>query len=320
MKRYLGTFILAITCFALGAAVQRFYDLRRSALPPAVQTAETTVAPTVRPIQFDQEPLWAYGFDTLAKAGDKAAPQAPPTRNLRPNEDPAEQTRPRRVAGSNATYSLVDVRDGQNVIDWFPGDHPCRCRDVIKHGPAACWQHDARMRLVSSAERQGPPGECAAGGTARRVLRAPDPGFSQRPTSHRRSAQAEHEHDDRPGEGDDRRRNAEAARVLRRDQMDAVDPRRRDATSCRRRASSAICFCRLRRNEPSRLPAASSRCRRTRSRPRRYAIRTRLCRVRAARQHQEGRGSCHDRRDENRSATRSFRARRRRASRATASI
>ena len=22
-----------------------------------------------------------------------------------------------------ASYSLVDIRDGQNVVDWFPGDH-----------------------------------------------------------------------------------------------------------------------------------------------------------------------------------------------------
>jgi len=30
---------------------------------------------------------------------------------------------------------LVDVRDGQNVIDWFPEDHPAM-PDVIRHGPA----------------------------------------------------------------------------------------------------------------------------------------------------------------------------------------
>ncbi|MCM3879600.1 MAG: hypothetical protein ND807_05800 [Vicinamibacterales bacterium] len=144
MKRYLGTIVLAVTCFALGAAVQRFYDLRRAALPPVVPTAETQVAPPVRPIQFDQEPLWAYGFDTLAKAGDKAAPQAAPTRNLRPNEDQTEQTRPRRAAGSKAEYSLVDVRDGGNVIDWFPGDHRMPMPRIIKQGPAAGAGNTAR--------------------------------------------------------------------------------------------------------------------------------------------------------------------------------
>jgi cytochrome c553 len=33
-------------------------------------------------------------------------------------------------------YSLVDVRDGSNVIDWFPGDHP-PMPNIIKHGPAS---------------------------------------------------------------------------------------------------------------------------------------------------------------------------------------
>jgi hypothetical protein len=65
-------------------------------------------------------PLWADAWNTQPKPGDKPAPQAPPTRNLRPNEDPQEQTKPRKVDGSSATYSLVDVRDGHNVIDWFP--------------------------------------------------------------------------------------------------------------------------------------------------------------------------------------------------------
>jgi cytochrome c553 len=82
------------------------------------------------------EPLWAYGFDAPAMPGEKAAPQAPPTRNLRPDQNPEEQTRVRRLQGSAASYSLVDVRDGQNVIDWFPGDHP-PMPDVIAHGPAA---------------------------------------------------------------------------------------------------------------------------------------------------------------------------------------
>jgi cytochrome c553 len=146
MKRYLGTIAVAAICFALGAAVQRLYDLRRLAPSPAVRTVmpETKVAPPVRPIQFDQEPLWAYGFDTFAKASDKAAPQAAPNRNLRPNEDQAEQTRLRRVAGSRAEYSLVDVRDGGSVIDWFPGDHRSPMPRIIKHGPAAGLGNTAR--------------------------------------------------------------------------------------------------------------------------------------------------------------------------------
>ncbi|MBF8301628.1 MAG: hypothetical protein HW394_1998 [Acidobacteria bacterium] len=86
--------------------------------------------------QIEPEPLWAYAWSTQPKPGDKAAPQAPPTRNLRPNEDPQEQTRPQTVQGSSAKYSLVDIRDGHNVIDWFPGDHPVM-PPIIKNGPAS---------------------------------------------------------------------------------------------------------------------------------------------------------------------------------------
>jgi cytochrome c553 len=86
--------------------------------------------------QVEPEPLWAYAWSTQPKPGDKAAPQASPNRNLRPNEDPQEQTKPQKVNGSSATYSLVDIRDGHNVIDWFPGDHPSM-PDIIKHGPAS---------------------------------------------------------------------------------------------------------------------------------------------------------------------------------------
>ena len=86
--------------------------------------------------QIEPEPLWAYAWSTQPKPGDKAAPQAPPTRALRPNEDQQEQTRPQTVEGSSAKYSLVDIRDGHNVIDWFPGDHPVMT-PVMKNGPAS---------------------------------------------------------------------------------------------------------------------------------------------------------------------------------------
>ncbi len=84
----------------------------------------------------EPEPLWAYGFLTPPAPGDKAAPQASPSRDLRKNEDPGEQTRLRHVEGSTAAYSRVDVRDGGHVIDWFPGDHPPMPR-IIVNGPVA---------------------------------------------------------------------------------------------------------------------------------------------------------------------------------------
>jgi cytochrome c553 len=140
VKRYIRTIVLGMGCFVLGAAVQRYYDTFRltrqpeAAKPVAENESDTNRG--VANIRFDQEPLWAYGFDRPPVPGEKAVPQNPPTRNLRPNEDPVEQTRPRRLKGSNATYSLVDVRDGQNVIDWFPNEHP-PMPNVIQHGPSA---------------------------------------------------------------------------------------------------------------------------------------------------------------------------------------
>ncbi len=141
---FAGVALVGVICFVLGIVAQRVYESRRPPARPPVQAGVTPEAAPHAPesagvnvasIKFEQEPLWAYGFLEPPKPGEKAQPQAPPTRNLRPNQDPGEQTRPRRVNGSSATYSLVDVRDGQNVIDWFPGDHP-QMPNVVAHGPA----------------------------------------------------------------------------------------------------------------------------------------------------------------------------------------
>jgi cytochrome c553 len=139
----LRSVVVGIICFAIGVAATRYYDVHRLANgPQAIQTvvkaSEALNKPEMPPVEvhFESEPLWAYGFDTIRKPEEIAKPQAPPNRNIRPNEDAEEQTRPRRLEGSNAAYSLVDVRDGQNVIDWFPTDHP-PMPDVVKHGPAA---------------------------------------------------------------------------------------------------------------------------------------------------------------------------------------
>jgi hypothetical protein len=101
----------------------RYYDTRRAApqpreaerraAPPAVE------APRAAKVKFDKEPLWAYGFTDPAKPGDTAQPQAPPTSQPRPNQDLEEQMRRRHVAGSAAAYSLVQIRDLHNVVDWF---------------------------------------------------------------------------------------------------------------------------------------------------------------------------------------------------------
>ena len=132
MTRSTSVAITAVVFFALGVTVQRVYD-SRGTRETAARAVARAAAPT---IEFANEPLWAYGFPTVRKSGEEAAPQNPPSRRLRPNEDPDEQNRPRTVPGSKAAYSLVDVRDNANVIDWFPGEHQWPLPSIIAHGPA----------------------------------------------------------------------------------------------------------------------------------------------------------------------------------------
>jgi len=142
VQRTIARIIAAVACVVLGALIQRYYDARHlrgsptltaSALPNRVSdTQSVRLAGT----DFQQEPLWAYGFETPPAPGDTAIPQALPTRSLRPNEDSVEQTMPRHVAGSTATFSLVDIRDLQTVADWFPNDHP-PMPSIVAHGSVA---------------------------------------------------------------------------------------------------------------------------------------------------------------------------------------
>jgi cytochrome c553 len=142
MNLRLRAIAFGVACFALGAIAQNVYDRSRQAARapapvaqlPSPQTAVEPAAAVEAPLNLDGEPLWAYGFEKPAQPGEKAKPQALPSRKLRPNEDPDEQTRPRQIEGSRAAFSLVDIRDGQNVVDWFPDEHP-PMPDVVAHGP-----------------------------------------------------------------------------------------------------------------------------------------------------------------------------------------
>src|SRR6185369_10699284 len=96
-----------------------------SALPPVALRAAGA-----------EEPLWAYGFVTPAASGEKAAMPAGPAHALRTTEDAGEQTRKRHIAGSTGEYSLFEIRNGSEVVDWFPGEHP-PLTPILKHGPAS---------------------------------------------------------------------------------------------------------------------------------------------------------------------------------------
>src|SRR5689334_19437954 len=136
MRRSLGVAALCAASFAAGTIAQRLYD---RASGPVEASASSVTAPRSDPssavVDFTQQPLWAYGFPTLPAPGDKAEPQRPPSRALRPNEDEEEQTKPRSLPGSAGKFSLVDIRDGSNVVDWYPEDHPSMT-DIIRLGPS----------------------------------------------------------------------------------------------------------------------------------------------------------------------------------------
>jgi cytochrome c553 len=140
MKRVVVVLALLVG-FVLGHAVTRYHYTHLSSpetaqAPRSAQPVKPAQAPEPARanVNFEREPLWAYGFVDPPKPGDKAQPQAPPTSKPRPNQDLNEQITPRQVEGSAVSYSLVQIRDLHNVIDWFPGDHP-RMTDVIQHGP-----------------------------------------------------------------------------------------------------------------------------------------------------------------------------------------
>src|SRR5215831_11593011 len=142
MKR-LGYVLALLVGVVAGHVATRYYDdtYRRQQIAQAPKPAEpagpvATVEPTRASVNFEREPLWAYGFVDPPKPGDKAQPQAPPTNKPRANQDLNEQTRARLIDGSTASYSLVQIRDLHNVIDWFPTDHPTMT-PIIQHGPAS---------------------------------------------------------------------------------------------------------------------------------------------------------------------------------------
>lgn len=92
--------------------------------------------PTVVLHEWPDMPLWAYGVTAAPQPGDQAKPQGPPGRRFDPAIDHDEQLQPLHVVGSARAYSLVDLSDWQNVVDWFPNEH-APMPAVVQHGPAS---------------------------------------------------------------------------------------------------------------------------------------------------------------------------------------
>ena len=81
-------------------------------------------------------PEWAYGYDSQPQLGDKPPIPTPGNRALQSGEDAKELSRPLTLEGSSATFSRLEIRHAQDVIDWFPEDYPPMA-EIIKYGPEA---------------------------------------------------------------------------------------------------------------------------------------------------------------------------------------
>ena len=72
-------------------------------------------------------PAWAYG---VAPAGSPPAGRA--AGGGGGSTAPADDGSPKHLDGSTQAFTLAQVRDGFNVADWYPGDHPAAPEIVMK--------------------------------------------------------------------------------------------------------------------------------------------------------------------------------------------
>jgi len=70
-------------------------------------------------------PAWAYG---VLPAGTP-----PPARGAGGGGAPADDGSPKHLEGSTQAFTLAQLRDGFNIADWYPGDHPAP-PDVVMKG------------------------------------------------------------------------------------------------------------------------------------------------------------------------------------------
>ena len=158
MKQRAGAIVLGVTCLVIGATLQRAYDAWRAsasreaqASKAAVETAALAPAPPWTPdpvdrskVDHSKQPLWAWGESEPPEPGTEQAVQGPPRADALAAPLTEEQTRKRRIDGSNVEYSLAEIRtSGGFVVDWFSEDHPNPMPDIIRRGPAALGK-DAR--------------------------------------------------------------------------------------------------------------------------------------------------------------------------------
>ena len=70
------------------------------------------------------EPSWAYGYLTPPAPGEKPTTPALSAPASPTQVDTVEQTRLRHVEGSTRAFSLTQIQNRRDVVDWFPDEHP----------------------------------------------------------------------------------------------------------------------------------------------------------------------------------------------------
>jgi cytochrome c553 len=75
---------------------------------------------------------WAYGFTTPPGAA-AAAPAAPAPAPAPGGAAPAPDPTQHKLAGSDRSFTLAQIRDQYGPADWFPGDHPTM-PEIVAHG------------------------------------------------------------------------------------------------------------------------------------------------------------------------------------------
>jgi len=101
---------------------------------PAPQGQEQSKDAASRPL------AWAY-------AVQEPTPPPPP---------PTDDADVKQLPGSTQSFTMKQIRDTGNPVDWFPGDHPPMPTIVAHRRSPKRKPVDRQLRFVPLPERQGP--------------------------------------------------------------------------------------------------------------------------------------------------------------------
>ena len=211
VKRYARAVVLGVTCFALGAVFQRMCDASETCDSAGSADHRVGAEAGVRITEQEGCGLRVDSIRSPAAVGMRI--QRRPSPATRPPASPSDPesapertlwSRPRRGGRREQRHVFARGRPRRSQRDRLVSRRPPADAQRRRARSGADGEGDSRMRLVSPAKRQGTSGKCAAGGAAGRLYHAAVARLPRGPAMHRRPEEAEHAHDDRPGESPDR--------------------------------------------------------------------------------------------------------------------